>query len=111
MDLVKEAVLRRRMVEEQIRRRGIRDERVLTAMEEVPRHLFHRRKHPFVPDSAAADLFLHHAAAEDGFLHQVHFRNTRIAAKFVRSRWIGVTEMNPSSIASRSEPGTSSLFR
>jgi protein-L-isoaspartate(D-aspartate) O-methyltransferase len=40
MDLVKEALLRRRMVEEQIRRRGIRDERVLTAMEEVPRHLF-----------------------------------------------------------------------
>ena len=40
MDLVKETVLRRRMVEEQIRRRGIRDERVLSAMEEVPRHLF-----------------------------------------------------------------------
>ena len=40
MDLVKEAVFRRRMVEEQIRCRGIRDERVLTAMEEVPRHLF-----------------------------------------------------------------------
>jgi protein-L-isoaspartate(D-aspartate) O-methyltransferase len=40
MDLVKETILRRRMVEEQIRRRGIRDERVLTAMEEVPRHLF-----------------------------------------------------------------------
>jgi protein-L-isoaspartate(D-aspartate) O-methyltransferase len=28
------------MVEEQIRRRGVRDERVLSAMEEVPRHLF-----------------------------------------------------------------------
>jgi protein-L-isoaspartate(D-aspartate) O-methyltransferase len=40
MDLVNETVLRRRMVEEQIRRRGIRDERVLAAMEEVPRHLF-----------------------------------------------------------------------
>ena len=40
MDLVREADLRRRMVEEQIRRRGVRDERVLTAMEEVPRHLF-----------------------------------------------------------------------
>jgi protein-L-isoaspartate(D-aspartate) O-methyltransferase len=40
MDLVKEDVLRHRMVEEQIRRRGIRDERVLSAMEEVPRHLF-----------------------------------------------------------------------
>lgn len=40
MDLVREAVLRRRMVEEQIRRRGIRDERVLSVMEEVPRHLF-----------------------------------------------------------------------
>ncbi|MBP2676180.1 MAG: protein-L-isoaspartate O-methyltransferase [Deltaproteobacteria bacterium] len=35
-----EDFLRRRMVEEQIRRRGIRDERVLAAMEEVPRHLF-----------------------------------------------------------------------
>ena len=40
MDLVKEDLLRRRMVEEQIRRRGIRDERVLSVMEEVPRHLF-----------------------------------------------------------------------
>jgi len=37
---VREAVLRRRMVEDQIRRRGIRDERVLSAMLEVPRHLF-----------------------------------------------------------------------
>jgi len=37
---VRETVLRLRMVEEQIRRRGIRDERVLSAMEEVPRHLF-----------------------------------------------------------------------
>jgi protein-L-isoaspartate(D-aspartate) O-methyltransferase len=40
MDLVNEGVLRRRMVEEQIRRRGIRDGRVLSVMEEVPRHLF-----------------------------------------------------------------------
>ncbi|MBP2684845.1 MAG: protein-L-isoaspartate O-methyltransferase [Deltaproteobacteria bacterium] len=40
MDLVRETVLRRRMVEEQIRRRGIRDERVLSVMEEMPRHLF-----------------------------------------------------------------------
>ena len=40
MDLVKEEILRRRMVEEQIRRRGVGDERVLSAMEEVPRHLF-----------------------------------------------------------------------
>ena len=40
MDLVKEDVLRCRMVEEQIRRRGIRDERVLAAMEEIPRHRF-----------------------------------------------------------------------
>jgi protein-L-isoaspartate(D-aspartate) O-methyltransferase len=31
---------RRRMVERQLRRRGIEDERVLTAMEEVPRELF-----------------------------------------------------------------------
>jgi len=37
---VRETVLRRRMVEEQIRRRGIHDERVLSVMEEVPRHLF-----------------------------------------------------------------------
>jgi protein-L-isoaspartate(D-aspartate) O-methyltransferase len=34
------AILRRRMVAEQIRARGIRDARVLAAMEEVPRHLF-----------------------------------------------------------------------
>ncbi|MCR4310081.1 MAG: protein-L-isoaspartate(D-aspartate) O-methyltransferase [Deltaproteobacteria bacterium] len=40
MDLVRETDLRRRMVEEQIRRRGIHDERVLSVMEEVPRHLF-----------------------------------------------------------------------
>jgi len=32
--------LRRRMVEEQLRRRGIRDRRVLEAMQTVPRHLF-----------------------------------------------------------------------
>ncbi|MGB7630854.1 MAG: protein-L-isoaspartate(D-aspartate) O-methyltransferase [Candidatus Deferrimicrobium sp.] len=37
---MRETVLRRRMVEEQIRRRGIHDERVLSVMEEVPRHLF-----------------------------------------------------------------------
>jgi protein-L-isoaspartate(D-aspartate) O-methyltransferase len=40
MDLVRESLLRRRMVEEQIRRRGIRDGRVLSVMEEMPRHLF-----------------------------------------------------------------------
>ena len=40
MDLVRETLLRHRMVEEQIRRRGIRDERVLSVMAEVPRHLF-----------------------------------------------------------------------
>jgi protein-L-isoaspartate(D-aspartate) O-methyltransferase len=40
MDLVNESILRRRMVEEQIRRRGVRDERVLSVMGEVPRHLF-----------------------------------------------------------------------
>jgi len=40
MDLVNDSVLRRRMVEEQIRRRGVRDERVLSVMGEVPRHLF-----------------------------------------------------------------------
>jgi len=40
MDLVGERILRHRMVEEQIRRRGIRDEGVLSAMEDVPRHLF-----------------------------------------------------------------------
>jgi protein-L-isoaspartate(D-aspartate) O-methyltransferase len=40
MDLVKEDRLRLRMVEEQIRRRGLRDQRVLAAMEKIPRHLF-----------------------------------------------------------------------
>ncbi len=34
------ASVRRDMVETQLRRRGIRDERVLAAMEKVPRHLF-----------------------------------------------------------------------
>jgi len=33
-------VARRRMVEEQIRARGVKDERVLAAMAKVPRHLF-----------------------------------------------------------------------
>lgn len=32
--------LRRRMVEQQIERRGVRDERVLAALREVPRHVF-----------------------------------------------------------------------
>jgi protein-L-isoaspartate(D-aspartate) O-methyltransferase len=40
VDVVRESLLRRRMVEEQIRARGVRDERVLSAMEQVPRHLF-----------------------------------------------------------------------
>jgi protein-L-isoaspartate(D-aspartate) O-methyltransferase len=40
MDLVKEDELRRRLVETQIRRRGVRDERVLAAMAEIQRHLF-----------------------------------------------------------------------
>lgn len=44
MDLVRGTVLRRRMVEEQIRRRGIHDERVLSVMEEMPRHLFIPKK-------------------------------------------------------------------
>lgn len=34
------ALQRHRMVEEQLRGRGIKDERVLSAMEKVPRHLF-----------------------------------------------------------------------
>jgi len=34
------AVIRQRMVEDQLRRRGISDERLLTAMGKVPRHLF-----------------------------------------------------------------------
>lgn len=37
-----DAARRRSMVERQIRRRGVEDERVLSAMEEVPRHLFVR---------------------------------------------------------------------
>jgi protein-L-isoaspartate(D-aspartate) O-methyltransferase len=40
MDLVKADRLRLRMVDEQIRRRGVRDPRVLAAMERIPRHLF-----------------------------------------------------------------------
>jgi protein-L-isoaspartate(D-aspartate) O-methyltransferase len=37
--------LRHRMVEEQLRRRGIRDERVLQAMDNVPRHEFIPKPH------------------------------------------------------------------
>jgi protein-L-isoaspartate(D-aspartate) O-methyltransferase len=41
---------RRRMVQEQIRARGVRDERVLSVMEEVPRELF-------VPSGEAGEAF------------------------------------------------------
>ncbi len=41
----RDLVLRRRMVEEQIRRRGIHDERLLSVMEEIPRHLFIPEEH------------------------------------------------------------------
>lgn len=43
-------VLRQRMVEEQLVRRGIRDPRVLAAMRTVPRHLF-------VPEGARAEAY------------------------------------------------------
>jgi len=49
------AEARTRMVERQLRRRGIRDDRLLEAMERVPRHLF-------VPEQ------LQHLAYEDGAL-------------------------------------------
>ncbi len=39
-DEVEYSRLRHRMVEDQLRRRGIVDERVLVAMEKIPRHLF-----------------------------------------------------------------------
>ena len=39
------AARRREMVEQQLRRRGIRDERVLTAMSEIPRHEFVSPEH------------------------------------------------------------------
>jgi protein-L-isoaspartate(D-aspartate) O-methyltransferase len=39
-DKDREAVLRRNMVEQQLRRRGIRDRHVLGAMQRVPRHAF-----------------------------------------------------------------------
>ena len=48
------AIARERMVERQLRRRGITDERVLAAMARVPRHLF-------VPEH------LRHLAYEDGW--------------------------------------------
>ena len=38
--MVTEETLRHRMIEEQIRRRGVRDERLLAAMKKTPRHLF-----------------------------------------------------------------------
>jgi len=44
--------MRHRMVQEQIRARGVRDERVLSAMETVPRHLF---VDPDFTDEAHAD--------------------------------------------------------
>jgi protein-L-isoaspartate(D-aspartate) O-methyltransferase len=47
---------RRRMVEEQIKRRGIRDQRLLQAMLEVPRHLF-------VDEALAAQAYGDHPLA------------------------------------------------
>ena len=44
---------RRRMVEEQIRARGVRNERVLAAMEKVPRHIF-------VPENLRRDAYEDH---------------------------------------------------
>jgi protein-L-isoaspartate(D-aspartate) O-methyltransferase len=44
---------RRRMVEEQIRARGIRNERVLAAMEKVPRHIF-------VPGNLGGEAYADH---------------------------------------------------
>lgn len=44
------AIARERMVDEQLRRRGIRDERVLAAMRQVPRHRF-------VPHAIAARAY------------------------------------------------------
>jgi protein-L-isoaspartate(D-aspartate) O-methyltransferase len=44
---------RRRMVEDQVRARGIRNERVLAAMEKVPRHLF-------VPDNLRREAYEDH---------------------------------------------------
>src|SRR5512140_1240827 len=49
-DLGDFGVLRLRMVEEQLVRRGLRDEDVLAAMRSVPRHLF-------VPDEGAAEAY------------------------------------------------------
>jgi protein-L-isoaspartate(D-aspartate) O-methyltransferase len=40
------ALIRRQMVDEQIRARGIRDERILKAMESIPRHKFVPLAHP-----------------------------------------------------------------
>jgi protein-L-isoaspartate(D-aspartate) O-methyltransferase len=50
---VDDAGARRRMVAEQIRARGVRDERVLAAMEQVPRH-------EFVPAAHVADAYSDH---------------------------------------------------
>ncbi|HKV08622.1 MAG TPA: protein-L-isoaspartate(D-aspartate) O-methyltransferase [Thermoanaerobaculia bacterium] len=47
------AAERRRMVEEQIRRRALRDPKVLAAMEQVPRHRF-------VPDNLRAQAYADH---------------------------------------------------
>ena len=40
MDMVNEEALRKRMIDEQIRGRGVQDEQLLTVMEEIPRSLF-----------------------------------------------------------------------
>ena len=47
------ATLRHRMVDEQLARHGIRDERVLEAFRNIPRHLF-------VPDDASDQAYEDH---------------------------------------------------
>jgi len=81
MDLVNEDVLRRRMVEEQIRRRGIRDERVLSVMEEVPRHLFIPKE---IRQRAYADEPFHRRGADD--LPAVHRRRDDAALRLSARR-------------------------
>lgn len=75
-------VLRQAMVDWQLRRRGIRDEAVLNAMEEVPRHLF-------VPER------LRSAAYEDCPLHIGHGQT--ISQPYMVARMTELLQVRPGS--------------
>lgn len=88
------ATLRKRMVAEQIKARGIRDERVLRAMERVPRH-------EFVPDHLQTVAYRDHAIAID--------HGQSISQPYVVALMTELLELKPNSVVL--EVGTGSGYQ